>query len=498
MIGPTNANAKYVKAIASSTNDHVVTFNGTNGNSIKDSGFTIAKSVPSNAVFTDTWTAMVGATSSANGSVGYVNAVPPKNGYNTKYLRADGTWSVPAYPTVNNGTLTVTQNGTSKGTFTANQSGNSTIALTDTTYSAGTGLSLSGTTINHSNSVTAETTGKGSATAIPIIKYDAQGHITSVTTATVYPPTTAGTNGQLWKSDGSGAGVWVNQNTLTPGVSIASDSGTSTVDMVANTTYKLTVGASSVIFKTPSDANTTNSCGAGNSTAKLFIVGRSKQSTGTSNSNSAVYMENGTVTATDFVGKHSGYTLGSACQNNVDNTTTTGSLMNLTTYSASTNLVTRNTIAYWDGRYQTTNNSSNLSYCKKGAFGDACTKGVTTNMTSGSTALFTSGGAYAKFKTAISSYNYFISGVNFDTNYKSSYTVPIFLAVSFSSGQDGTCSIYMGSTTSDMRQVASEAHRGGWSLTLGVVVPVGWYYKFTKDVDNKGINWVMELPLYVP
>lgn len=43
----------------------------------------------------NTWTAMVGATSSANGSVGYVNAVPPKNGYNTKYLRADGSWQIP-------------------------------------------------------------------------------------------------------------------------------------------------------------------------------------------------------------------------------------------------------------------------------------------------------------------------------------------------------------------------------------------------------------------
>lgn len=43
----------------------------------------------------NTWTAMVGATSSANGSVGYVNAIPPKDGYNTKFLRADGSWSVP-------------------------------------------------------------------------------------------------------------------------------------------------------------------------------------------------------------------------------------------------------------------------------------------------------------------------------------------------------------------------------------------------------------------
>ena len=38
---------------------------------------------------------MVGATKDKDGSVGYINAVPPKDGYNTKYLRADGTWSVP-------------------------------------------------------------------------------------------------------------------------------------------------------------------------------------------------------------------------------------------------------------------------------------------------------------------------------------------------------------------------------------------------------------------
>ena len=38
-------------------------------------------------------------------------------------------------PTVNDATLTITQNGTSAGTFTANASSNATIALTDTTYS---------------------------------------------------------------------------------------------------------------------------------------------------------------------------------------------------------------------------------------------------------------------------------------------------------------------------------------------------------------------------
>lgn len=67
----------------------------------------------------------------------------------TKYLRGDGTWQAfPTIPTVNNGTLTVKQNNTSKGTFTANQSGNTTVELTDTTYeskaasSGGTAVSL--------------------------------------------------------------------------------------------------------------------------------------------------------------------------------------------------------------------------------------------------------------------------------------------------------------------------------------------------------------------
>lgn len=45
----------------------------------------------------------------------------------------------PTIPTVNDATLTITQNGTSKGTFTANDADDTTIALTDTTYSDFTG-----------------------------------------------------------------------------------------------------------------------------------------------------------------------------------------------------------------------------------------------------------------------------------------------------------------------------------------------------------------------
>jgi hypothetical protein len=55
---------------------------------------------------------------------------------------------------------------------------------TNTTYSAGTGLSLSSTTFNHSNSITAQTT-----QGLYPIKIDAQGHITAYGSAQTIPTT---------------------------------------------------------------------------------------------------------------------------------------------------------------------------------------------------------------------------------------------------------------------------------------------------------------------
>lgn len=71
----------------------------------------------------------------------------------------------------------------------------------------------------------------------------------------------------------------------------------------------------------------------------------------------------------------------------IDNVTTAGSLAHATTWAQSTNLVTRNTIAYWDGRYKTENNASNLAYCNQGAFGTATTRTYATaiSTTSGTT-----------------------------------------------------------------------------------------------------------------
>ena len=61
------------------------------------------------------------------------------------------TSDIPSVPTVNNGTLTIQKNGTSVGTFTANQSGNTTANITVPTTASDVGAapSASGTYFDH-------------------------------------------------------------------------------------------------------------------------------------------------------------------------------------------------------------------------------------------------------------------------------------------------------------------------------------------------------------
>ena len=68
--------SKFVEVIKKQLGDHIV-----------------KKDVPENAVFTDTWLALKGATASVDGSAGYVPA--PSKGAANRYLRSDGTWEVP-------------------------------------------------------------------------------------------------------------------------------------------------------------------------------------------------------------------------------------------------------------------------------------------------------------------------------------------------------------------------------------------------------------------
>ena len=65
------------------------------GNSATVNGHSVNSDVPANAKFTDTntWNALKGATTTADGSAGYAPA--PTKGSANRYLRSDGTWSVP-------------------------------------------------------------------------------------------------------------------------------------------------------------------------------------------------------------------------------------------------------------------------------------------------------------------------------------------------------------------------------------------------------------------
>ena len=59
----------------------------------KATTYTLAKSVPASAVFTDTWKGLVGSSTSTAGTAGYAPA--PAKGASNRYLRCDGAWVVP-------------------------------------------------------------------------------------------------------------------------------------------------------------------------------------------------------------------------------------------------------------------------------------------------------------------------------------------------------------------------------------------------------------------
>ena len=107
---------------------------------------------------------------------------------------------IPPAATVGDGTITIVQPGTNNQTFTVNQSGDTTITLkndnTDTTYSAGNGLTLSGTTFN-----------VGAGTGIAVNSDSVQITDNGVG-ATQLNVSGDGFSGQFLSSDGDGSFSW--------------------------------------------------------------------------------------------------------------------------------------------------------------------------------------------------------------------------------------------------------------------------------------------------
>lgn len=150
----------------------------------------------------------------------------------------------------------------------------------DTTYSAGTGISIVSGVINHSNSITAGTaSGDASKTlkfgdtfTIPSISYDAQGHIKSKTTTTMTMPanpntnqtvkvgtTTFGPNTAVTIKGGSHASVTAADDTITVAAiwPTASDSGYAGINKTGTVT-KVSATAGSGLKITGTDTTTPN------------------------------------------------------------------------------------------------------------------------------------------------------------------------------------------------------------------------------------------------
>lgn len=211
-----------------------------------------------------TYSNMRGATSSAAGAAGLVPA--PSSGYNTRFLRGDGTWQVPANTTYSVFTGSSSSAGGSSGLVPAPSAGASTRYLrcdgtwatptdTNTTYSAGTGLSLSSTTFSLATSgvtagsygPTANVTGtNGTTINVPQITVDAYGRVTSVTNR-VYTSRDTDTNTTYTVFTGSSSST-TGKSGLVP----APSSGSSTRYLRCDGTWAV-----------PPDTNTTYTSGSG-------------------------------------------------------------------------------------------------------------------------------------------------------------------------------------------------------------------------------------------
>ena len=105
----------------------------------------------------------------------------------------------------------------------------------------------------------------------------------------------------------------------------------------------------------------------------ISVTGTSSNVTGT------VAVENGGTGATSFTS--GALLIGNGTEaigtRTIKNLTAKGNL-GWTNNSTDIDIPTINTLTYWDGRYNSS--SSNLTYCVKGAFGDAAIKGVVTTL----------------------------------------------------------------------------------------------------------------------
>ena len=154
-----------------------------------------------------------------------------------------------------------------------------TISATDTKYTQGSGISIKGTTINHSNSVTAgtakgdnsKTLAFGGTFTIPSITYDAQGHVTAKgTTIMTMPAAPSFTNWQAKNVVGASATATANAATTnaTTFLNLIENGAVRSSHQITGT-GKVTVTADATGKVTINGAATTAASGSANGTIAI-------------------------------------------------------------------------------------------------------------------------------------------------------------------------------------------------------------------------------------
>ena len=268
----------------------------------------------------------------------------------TSYNPSSGVVSLPAYPTVptvNNGTFKIQSDANDIASFTANSSTNVTV-----NFASGVGIALVRDTTN--KKITAKLNGQ-------VVQEDIT-NTTSKTTTTFDLNTYNCSAGTIHGYE-LAERITGNTNAFTGAYGVANrPSGvnlaftvsvrlvrwTSTSDYTTRQVLWVT-GANIIYYRWCTngtwgswtrayitDNNTTDTCGAGISTSKLFIVGRTAQSTGTSNSNTNCYIgtdsclySNGSKVLTSI---ESAYPVGSIYMN-ASNSTNPATLLGFGTWA---------------------------------------------------------------------------------------------------------------------------------------------------------------------
>ena len=261
-------------------------------------------------------------------------------------------------------------------------------------YKGGTGISVAGDTIGHSNNTLPGMVGTGEILTPDFgdtvyttwFSYDAQGHVTQSGTGGFVMPTVQ-TDDAL--SDTSTKPL---QNKTVKAKFDAVDSQISSLGIDNNNQWtKINSKAdadhnhdSAYAAKNHTHNYAGSSSAGGSATSAVALTSKNVGS-----DTQPVYF-NSTGTPSPVK-----YTLGDASTKTIKTATAVSSAAWVNLATGQKYIPDMAFLSYWNGAVND-QGGSNLKYCNKGAFGTAATKGVDTSVTSNSANLITSGGVYSK------------------------------------------------------------------------------------------------------